>query len=177
MDFTEKTIKSEHIYEGKVVDLWLDTVMLCDGKEATREIINHHGGVCVLAVDENNEVFMVRQFRKPTEQTLLEIPAGKLEKGEDPLEAGKRELEEEAGVTADEFVSLGYFYPTPAYCRERIYMYFAKGLHKTCQNLDEDEFLEVLKVPYEKLYRMVLNNEITDGKTALAALRAREYIK
>lgn len=177
MDLIEKTKKSEHVFEGSVVDLWIDTVTLPDGKESKREIINHPGGVCMFAVDDDNNVLMVRQFRKPTEQVILEIPAGKLEKGEDPLEAGKRELEEEAGVFADEIIPMGYFYPVPAYCRERIYMYFARSLHEVPQNLDDDEFLEVLKIPYDELYKMVLNNEIIDGKTALATLRAREYVK
>lgn len=176
MDLIEKTIKSEHIFDGKVVDLWIDTVTLPDGSESRREIIRHPGGVCVFAVDDENNVLMVRQFRNPTGQVLLEIPAGKLEYCEDPLEAGKRELEEEAGVVAKEMIPLGYFYPTPAYCGEKIHMYFARSLKRTKQHLDEDEFLEVLKIPYDELYNMVINNEIIDGKTAFVTLRVRQYI-
>ena len=176
MDLIEKTKSSEHIFEGRVVDLWIDTVELPDGNESKREIIKHPGGVCVFAVDDENNVFMVRQFRKPTEQVVLEIPAGKLEYGEDPLKAGIRELEEEVGVVADEIISLGYIYPTPAYCCEKIHMFFARNLKQSSQHLDEDEFLEVLKTPYDELYSMVINNKIIDGKTALATLRAKEYI-
>lgn len=176
MDLTEKTIKSQQVFDGKVIDLWVETVKLPDGNESVREIIHHPGGVCVFAIDEHNNVYMVRQFRKPTEQILLEIPAGKLEYGEDPLNAGRRELAEETGVVPDEMISLGYFYPTPAYCCEKIHMYFARGLHHCKQHLDEDEFLEVLKIPYDKLYKMVMNNEIIDGKTAYATLKVRQYI-
>ncbi len=176
MDLTEKTIKSERVFKGRVIDLRVDTVSLPDGSVSTREIIRHPGGVCVLAVDNENNVLMVRQFRKPTNQVLLEIPAGKLEYGEDHFEAAKRELEEEAGVVAENYTYLGYFYPTPAYCEEKIHMYFARGLRETKQNLDDEEFLEVLKVPYKKLCEMIDNCEIIDGKTALAALRAKEYI-
>lgn len=176
MDLIEKTIKSEQVFDGRVVDLWVDTVVLPDGNESVREIIRHPGGVCVFAVDESDNVYMVKQFRKPTEQVLLEIPAGKLEYGEDPLEAGLRELEEEVGVVAKEIISLGYFYPTPAYCCEKIHMYFARGLQQSKQHLDEDEFLEVLKVPYDELYKKVMNDEILDGKTAYATLKVRQYI-
>ncbi len=176
MDLIEKTIKSEQIYDGKVVNLWLDTVILPDGKEATREIIKHPGGVCVLASDENNHVYMVRQHRIPTGELLFEIPAGKLEYGEDICSAGRRELEEEAGVIAGDMIYMGYFYPTPAYCCEKIHMYFTKVASVCRQHLDDDEFLEVTKVPYDELYKMVMNNEITDGKTALAILKAKELI-
>ena len=174
MDLIEKTVKSEHIYDGKVVDLWLDTVILPDGKSATREVINHPGGVCVLAADENNNVLTVRQFRKAIDGVMLEIPAGKLEYGENVEEAALRELREETGMVAKELVYLGYFHPTPAYCREKIHMYFARNLIKTNTDLDEDEFVEASAIPFDELYKMVLSNEVTDGKTALAVLKAKE---
>ena len=174
MDLIEKTLKSEHIYDGKVVDLWLDNVLLPDGKEATREVINHPGGVCVLAVDENNNVLTVRQYRKATDDVMLEIPAGKLEYGEDVEKAALRELREETGMIAGNMVYLGYFHPTPAYCREKIHMYFASQLTKTETDLDEDEFLEASPIPFSELHKMVLSNEITDGKTVLALLKAKE---
>lgn len=176
MDLTEKTVSSKEIFDGIVVKLRVDTVTLPDGGSATREIIAHPGGVSVLAIDDDKNVFLVKQFRKPTEQALIEIPAGKLEYGEDPLEAGKRELSEETGAEAEEFIPLGYFYPTPAYCEEKTYMYLARGLKMNRQHLDEDEFLEVLKMPYDKLYDMVINDEIVDGKTALAVLKAKRFI-
>lgn len=176
MDLIEKTVKSEQIYNGAVVDLRVDTVVLPDGKEAKREVIHHPGGVCIVAVDDNNNVLLVKQFRNPAQQVLLEIPAGKLEYGEDPLEAGMRELEEETGVVADEFVFMGCFYPLPAYSKEKIYMYFARNLKQTKQHLDDDEFLVVEKMHFDKLLKKVANGEIIDGKTALALLRAKEYI-
>ena len=173
MDLFEKTVKSQHIYQGKVVDLWLDTVVLPDGNEASREVINHPGGVCVLAVDESNNAFIVKQYRKGNDGILMEIPAGKLEYGEDVETAALRELREETGVIASDLVYLGYFYPTPAYCREKIHMYFAKNLMRTSTDLDDDEFVEAFSIPFDELYKMVLNDEITDGKTALAVLKAR----
>ncbi len=177
MDFTEKTLSSRKIFDGRVVKLKIDTVELPDGNEAEREIIEHPGGVCVLAVDDENNVLMVRQYRNGAEDVLLELPAGKLEVGEDHFECGKRELEEETGMVAEHYEYLGFFYPTPAYCQERIHMYFACGLNPSCQKLDEGEFLEVIKIPYSKLYEMALNNEIYDGKTVIAILKAKSYIK
>lgn len=174
MDLIEKTVKSEHIYKGKVVDLWVDTVVLPDGKEAEREVINHPGGVCVLAVDERNNVLTVRQYRKAIDDVMLEIPAGKLEYGENVEDAAKRELREETGMIAEELVYLGYFHPTPAYCKEKIHMYFARGLKETETDLDEDEFVEASTVPFDELYKMVLTNSVTDGKTVLAVLKAKE---
>lgn len=176
MDLTEKTVSTERIFDGVVVKLKIDTVSLPDGREATREIIEHPGGVCVLAVDENRNVLMVRQFRKPTEKVMFEIPAGKLEVGENPLEAAIRELEEETGVVPEVIKPMGYFYPTPAYCQEKIYMYYAENLKCSKQNLDDGEFLEVEKIPYDSLYDMVMNDEIDDGKTALATLKAKRYL-
>ncbi len=176
MELKEKTLKSEPVFDGRVINLRVDTVTLPDGNASTREVIAHPGGVCVVAVDDEKNVYMVRQYRYPTKQVLLEIPAGKLEYGEDHFEAAKRELEEEAGVIAENYVYLGYFYPTPAYCEEKIHMYFASGLTKTKQNLDDEEFLEVEKIPFAELLEMIGKGEIIDGKTALAALRAKEYI-
>lgn len=176
MDLTEKTVSTRDVFDGVVVKLRVDTVALPDGGSATREIIAHPGGVSVLAVDDDKNVFLVKQFRKPTEQVLLEIPAGKLEYGENPLEAGKRELSEETGAQAAEFIPLGYFYPTPAYCEEKTYMYLARHLTLKEQHLDKDEFLEVIKMPYDELYNMVINDEIIDGKTALAVLKAKRFI-
>jgi len=128
--------------------------------------------VCVVAVNENKEVYFVKQFRYPHGKVLLEIPAGKKEWGENPLECGMRELREEAGFTADEFISLGCLFPTPAYDTEVIYMYLAKGLHKAQQDLDEDEFLDVLTIPLDEAVKMVMDNEIEDAKTQLALLKA-----
>lgn len=176
MDFTEKTISTREIYKGRIVHLVEDTVILPGGGTAGRELVLHNGGVGVIAVDENKDVLMVRQFRKPYDEMVLEIPAGKLEKGEEPLPAGKRELSEETGYEAEEYTFLGKFYPTPGYCSEIIHLYLARNLSFVGQHLDPDEFVEVEKFPLEKLVQMVMDNEIPDGKTAIAILKADKII-
>lgn len=176
MDFTEKTISTREIYKGRIVHLVEDTVVLPGGGTAGRELVLHNGGVGVIAVDENKNVLMVRQFRKPYDEMVLEIPAGKLEKGEEPLPAGKRELSEETGYDAEEYTFLGKFYPTPGYCSEIIHLYLARGLSFVGQHLDPDEFVEVEKIPLEKLVQMVMDNEIPDGKTAIAILKADKIV-
>lgn len=173
MEHYEKTIGSEMIYRGRVVTLRKDIAQLEDGREATREVIEHPGGVCVVAVDENDNLLLVRQFRYPMGQALLELPAGKLEYGEDPFECGKRELEEETGCTAAVYHPLGQLFPTPAYDCEVIHIYYAKELSKTNQHLDDGEFLTVESVPFEKVVDMVLANEIRDAKTQIGVLKAK----
>ena len=172
MHLDEKTIERTLVYKGGILEVYHDTVMLENDNTAGRDVVKHSGGVCVVAVNENKEVYFVKQFRYPHGKVLLEIPAGKKEWGENPLECGMRELREEAGFTADEFISLGCLYPTPAYDTEVIYMYLAKGLHKAEQDLDEDEFLDVLTIPLDEAVKMVMNNEIEDAKTQLALLKA-----
>lgn len=172
MHLEEKTLESSLAFKGGILEFYKDTVLLENGKTASRDVIRHPGGVCVVAVNENKEVYFVKQFRYPHQKVLLEIPAGKKEWDENPLECGMRELREEAGFTADEFISLGCLYPTPAYDTEIIYMYLAKGLHKAEQDLDDDEFLDVLTIPLDEAVKMVMNNEIEDAKTQLALLKA-----
>lgn len=171
MKLTEEKIDSALKYKGAVIDVYTDRVLLENGKEAARDVVRHPGGVCIVALNENNEVYFVRQFRYPHGKVLLEIPAGKLEWGEDHFECGKRELREETGCTADEFTYLGCLLPTPAYDTEVIHMYMAKGLHQSSQHLDDDEFLEVSLIPLAKAVEMVMNNEIEDAKTQLALLK------
>ena len=170
----EKTISSEQKFDGKIVKLYVDKAELEDGKIVTREVIRHPGGVCVLPLTDKNEVLFVRQFRYPYSEVLLELPAGKLEYGEDPFEAGKRELREETGAVAEHYIDLGKFYPTPGYCGEIIHMYAAKGLSFTSLDLDDDEFLAPEKIPLEKAVEMVMNNEIRDGKTQTAVLKVAQ---
>lgn len=177
MKLNEETKSSELKYKGAILEVYHDRVILENGEEAGRDVVRHSGGVCVVAVNENNEVFFVRQFRYPHGKVLLEVPAGKLEWGENHFECGKRELLEETGHTADEFTYLGCLYPTPAYDSEVIHMYLAKKLHKGAQKLDDDEFLEVLTIPLDKAIEMVMNNEIEDAKTQIALLKASVLLR
>ena len=144
---------------------------LPNGATGYREVVTHPGAVAVLPIDEKGDAVLVRQYRYAMGEELLEAPAGKLEKGEDPLEAGKRELEEECGVVADKVISLGEIYPTVAYCSEIIRMFAATGLKKTHQHLDEGEFLGVEKVKFADALAMVMSGDIRDAKTVAAILK------
>ncbi|HIT53325.1 MAG TPA: NUDIX hydrolase [Candidatus Fimivicinus intestinavium] len=172
MDLTEKTLEKQVIYTGRIITVRNDTALLPNGQKAAREVVEHPGGVTVAALTPERELLFVRQFRYPYGEELLELPAGKLERGEDPLESGKRELREETGATASTFCSIGKFYPTPGYCGEIIHMYFASGLTFGEQELDADEFLTVQRIPLEEAVRMVLDNRLRDGKTQAAVLKA-----
>ena len=173
MDFFEKTLSQNYVFRGRIMNVRDDTVQLPDGSTAPREVIEHTGGACVLPLTDDNQVLMVRQYRYPHERLFLEIPAGKLEKGEDPFLCAKRELLEETGATADTFLPLGELYPTPGYCGEIIWMYAATGLTFGEQDTDEDEFLSVERVPLEKAVEMILNGEIKDAKTQTAILKLK----
>lgn len=177
MHLNEETVESKLVYKGKIFEVFSDTALLENGKTTGRDVVRHPGGVCIVALSDNREVFLVRQFRYPHKRALLEIPAGKLEWGEEPLECGKRELREETGYTAERFRSLGRLLPTPAYDTEIIYMYLAEELHRSEQDLDDNEFLDVLSVPLEEAVRMVLDNEIDDAKTQLALLKAAALLR
>ena len=172
MYLNEKTLSSEQIFDGVVVKLYRDDIELENGEKGVREFIKHPGGVCVAALDEDENLFMVEQFRYPFGKVLTEVPAGKLEFGEDPEQCGRRELKEEVGATADSFEYLGCLYPTVAYDTEIIYMFLARGLHFGEQHLDEGEFLDVKKLPLKEAYRMVMANELPDAKTQMAVLKA-----
>lgn len=176
MNFEEKTISSEPIYNGKIINVRKDTVQLPNGKTALRELIAHPGGVGVIAVDENKDVFMVTQYRIAAKSDMLEIPAGKMEYGEDPLECGSRELIEETGYKAKNFIHLGEYYATPGYCEEKLNIYLAQDLEFVGQNLDEGEFLNVKKYSLDELYKMVMDNKIYDAKTAIAILKAKAIL-
>ncbi|MBE6789468.1 MAG: NUDIX hydrolase [Ruminococcaceae bacterium] len=177
MPHFEKTLGSKEIFNGKIIRVCHDTVELENGETALREVVYHSGGVCVLPIDENGNVYFVRQFRYPYKEEILELPAGKLEKGEDPFESGKRELLEEIGATAQKYTDLGKLYPSPGYCGEIISMYLAENLSFGSQSLDEDEFLSVEKIPFDHAVKMVLSNEIKDAKTQAALLKAHILLK
>ncbi len=173
MHLEEKQLSSELKYDGRIVKLYADTALLENGDTTLREVIRHPGGVCVVALTEENDVLFVRQFRYPHGKVLLEIPAGKLEYGEDHRACGLRELKEETGCTCDSFEYLGNLLPTPAYDTEVIHMYIARGLHSGEQHLDDNEFLEVEKIPLDKAVEMIMNNEISDAKTQVAILKTK----
>lgn len=172
MDFTEKTISTEQIYNGRILKFKIDKVELPNGEIAERELIEHPGGVGVVAVDEGMNIYMVEQFRKPYETNLLEIPAGKLDRGEDTELCGRRELEEEVGCVAESFEYLGKNYPSVGYTNEVTHIYLATGLKRTEQKLDDDEFLNVYKLPIREVINRIMNNEISDSKTVMGVLKA-----
>ena len=171
----EKQIEREEIFEGHIVHLVRDRVLLPDGREATREVCIHGGAVAVLPLLPSGEVLVERQFRYAHGRVLLEIPAGKLEKGEgaDPLSAAKRELREETGAVAKKYTDLGVLIPTPAVLNEKIHLYMAEDITFVDQSLDEDEFLNVEMVPFEKLVEDVMAGTITDAKTVATTLKVK----
>lgn len=171
MNLTEKTLSRQDIYKGKIIDVHCDTVELPNGDQSKREVVGHPGGVCIAALTEDNELLFVRQYRYPYAEVVLELPAGKLEPGANPLENGKRELREETGAQGFGYLSLGKLYPTPGYCSEIIHLYFCRVTGFGKMNPDEDEFLEVERIPVNKAVEMVLNNEIPDAKTQTAVLK------
>ncbi len=173
MHLDEKTVSSEQIFDGKIVKLFVDKAELEDGKVVTREVIKHPGGVCVLPLDDKGNVLFVRQFRYPHKKVLLEIPAGKLEYGENHHECGLRELKEETGCTCDKYDYLGCLLPTPAYDSEVIHVYLARGLHYGEQKLDTGEFLDVERIPLQKAVDMVMDGTIIDSKTQIAILKTK----
>lgn len=171
MDLTEKTVSKRTVYEGRILRLRVDEALLPNGKTASREVVEHPGGVCVAALTENDELLFVRQFRYPYNEVLLELPAGKRDKGEDPLTTGKRELHEETGCAAESYISLGKLYPSPGYFNEIIFLYLATGLRAGIMQPDEDEFLEVERIPLEKAVQMVMDGALPDAKTQTAILK------
>ncbi|MDE5556397.1 MAG: NUDIX hydrolase [Ruminococcus sp.] len=176
MHLQEKTITSETVYEGRIFTIVHDTAELENGESAVRDVLLHSGGVCIIPVTENNEIFMVKQFRYPFREVTTEIPAGKLEKGENHYDCGKRELLEETGCICTEYIYLGEIYPTPAYNTEIIHVYLAKGLEYEKQNLDPDEFLDVEKIPLTDALKLVMDGTIKDAKTQVAILKTARIL-
>lgn len=171
LDLIEKTLEEKQIYDGKIVKLYVDKVELPNGKEASREYLKHPGGVGIVALTDKNEVLFVKQFRYPYKAVTMEIPAGKLNPGEDPLLSGKRELREETGAAAEIYTDLGTLLPSPGYTNEVIHMYLAENLTFGETDLDDDEFLNLYKIPLEKAVKMIMNGEIPDSKSQAAVLK------
>lgn len=160
MAHTEKTIASQTLFEGRIIEVRKDKVELENGRQSTRELVLHHGGVCIAALDQQDRILLVRQFRYPYGKEIIELPAGKIEKGETRASAASASCRRSAAAPPDRFEKLTELYPTPGYCSEIIHLYQASGLHETQQHLDPGEFLDVLRVPFEQAVRMVLAGEI-----------------
>ncbi|BCS81204.1 NUDIX domain-containing protein [Anaerocellum diazotrophicum] len=177
MEFYEKTIDSTLIYDGSFISLKVDKVLLPNGNISQRAIVLHSGAAVVVPVDDDNNVILVKQFRKPIEKVIIELPAGKLDKGEDPLECAKRELEEETGYKAREFIKLTEIYTTPGFSNEVIHVYLATDLYRGEAHTDADEFVEVLKIKMTDAILMVKKGEIKDAKTIIGLLFANMYLQ
>ena len=173
----EKQVSSEDVFDGVILHVKRDVAALSNGNTAVREVIRHIGAVCVIPVNEKNEVVVERQYRYPLDRVILEIPAGKLDApDEDRLSAIRRELREETGYTADEWTEIGDFHPAPAYSDEYISMYLARRLHKGNQDLDADEFLDVCSIPLSELVEDVMAGKISDAKTQVCILKAARLL-
>lgn len=178
LDIIEKKVASKEIYNGAVVKLRVDDVELPNGEKAKREIVEHTGAVCVLPIDDDGTVYTVRQFRYAFLEPMLEIPAGKLDSNDEEwLSAAKRELSEEVGLTAENWIYIGDFRPSVAIFTEVIHMYLARGLKKGEQHLDEDEFLNVERYPLDTLVDMVMDGSIKDGKTIASVLKVKRILE
>ena len=172
-DLTETMLSREDKFQGRIVSVHVDQVKLPNGNTAPREVVDHAGGVSVLALDENNNVLTVTQYRYVFGRNLLELPAGKLDPNEDPAVGALRELKEETGAEPGEFLSLGEILPSPGCFGEVLYLYLARNVKMGEQHLDEDEFLNVERIPFDEMVRRCLSGEIQDAKTVVAVLKAK----
>ena len=172
----ERKLSSEMKFDGKLIKVTYDVAEV-NGKEAWREVVHHPGASAVIAIDEDNRIIMEKQFRYALNDYLLEIPAGKLDAGEDPLVCAKRELEEETGIVASEWISLGTIATSPGFCNEVIHLYVAKGLSKGKIHWDEDEYVEVERYTFDELLQRIKEEKIKDSKSLSALLLAMPYLK
>ena len=173
MDLTERTVERETLFTGTIVTLQLDQVELPNGAPARREVVRHPGGVAVLALDGEGQVTLVRQYRYPMGQVVLELPAGKLDPGEDPALAARRELSEETGLEVEELTDLGCLLASPGFCDEVLHAFLGRGITRRARHPDEDEFLEVVTMPFGELVEQVMSGAVTDAKTVATTLKVK----
>ena len=173
-DLKEDKISSTQIFSGKLIDLYLDNVRLPNGKKSTREWIDHPGAVCIVPILDNGDVLLIRQFRYGPREEFIEIPAGKIDKNEDPLKCGLRELEEETGYKSNKLTFLTNIHPAIGFSNEKMWMYLAEELELSKKKLDEDEFLELLPTPLNQAIEWVFSGKITDVKTIIGIMWMKE---
>lgn len=176
MELLEKTLESQLIYQGVIVTLRMDKAQLVNGRTARREVVEHPGGVAVLPLHGDGTVTVVRQYRYPFHQVVTEVPAGKLERGEDHRLSALRELEEEVGLVPGELIYMGCLYLSPGYSTEVLHLYLARDLAQVACHPDEDEFLEVDRLPLDTLLAQVMDGTLTDAKTVAAVLKVKRYL-
>lgn len=179
MKLEEKFVRNIQTHKGNIFTFRTDEVLCPNGMHATRDVVDHNGGVCIAPITDEGELIFIKQFRYAYEEVLLELPAGKLEKGEnkDVEAAGRRELEEEVGALAGKMSDFGVFYPTCGYCNEKIYLFAATDLTFTEQKLDADEFVEVLRFSLDDAVKMVMDGTIVDGKSIALIMKINQKVK
>ncbi len=173
----ERTLHTERIYQGRLVGLRVDTVELPSGRTTKREIVEHGGVAAIVAIDSENNVVLVRQYRKPVEMVLLEIPAGGMEPGEDALVCARRELEEETGFSAERWEELGFFYTSPGFCTEQMHLYLATELRPAENAADDDENIELVRVPLTSVPELIASGEVCDAKSIAGLLIALRRVQ
>ena len=177
MELNEKTLASQLVFDGRLLKIYRDEVGLTDGGTSVREVVHHPGGAAVAALDGEGNVYLERQFRYPYHKVVTEIPAGKLEPGEDPFDAIRRELKEEIGAEAGRWDALGYVMPSVGYTDEMLYLFLARDLTFGDRHLDQDEFLEPFKLPFAQALEMAADGRINDAKTLAALFRADRLMR